>query len=240
MTILASSEPNAVPRLKTGSEYAYEDGQCRPLAGLARPLHVFLVIYAVVAGLLAAMSAYGIYDPRVLDEDVLSVVDPEEDAALLLFASAFFLVALAERALFFVCVFLVCRFSYRAMKNLYTVRSALPDMSPGAAVYWYFVPIAFWFMPVQGMSQIYHGSIAETGSPDNSRLVSYWWTAWVLSVIGSTVANSSLAPLEVTYPALMIAMAFSVVAALLLRRLVGRITEAQQSILHTGAAQVFA
>jgi len=102
------------------------------------------------------------------------------------------------------------------------------------------VPIAFWFMPVQGMSQIYHGSIAETGSPDNSRLVSYWWTAWVLSVIGSTVANSSLAPLEVTYPALMIAMAFSVVAALLLRRLVGRITEAQQSILHTGAAQVFA
>jgi len=240
LTYTVSSEPNAVPRLKTGSEYAYEDGQCRRLAGLAAPLRVFLAIYVGVAGLLAVLSAFGMYDPRVLDEDALSLADPEADAGLLLFAAAFFFVALAERVVFFICVFLVCRFSYRAMKNLYTVRSALPDMSPGATVYWYFVPIAFWFMPVQGMSQIYHGSMAETGRPGASGLVSYWWTAWVLSVIGSTVANSSLAPLSVTYPALTAAMVFSVIAALCLHRLVGRITEAQKSILQSGAAQVFA
>lgn len=240
MTSLASSETQSPPRLKNGSEYAYEDGQCRRLGAFAKPLNVLLVIYAAVALLLGAMSAYGMYDPGVLDEDVLSIADPEEDGALLLFASVFFLVAMAERVIFFICVFLVCRFSYRAMKNLYTVRSGVPEMSPGASVYWYFVPIAFWFMPALGMSQIYHASIAETGRAGRSRLVSFWWAAWILSLVASGVANSSLTPLEAIYPALLIAMVLSATAALCLRLLVVRIADAQQSILHNAAAQVFA
>ncbi len=227
-------------RLSRKSEHAYPDGQCRRLEGFAKPLSVLLLIYALVAAGIGMLSAYGLIDARMLDEQAISNVDPDVDPVPLLMASAFFFLAIAERILFFTCAFLVGRFTFRAMKNLYTVGSVIPDKSPAATIYWYFVPFANFFAPSSAMSEIHRGSLEEAGQVNRSEIVKLWWSAWIVSLIASSVTNSTLTPLGVLYPALVVAMLSTALAALFLRTLIQRITRAQQAIMQTGAANVFA
>jgi Domain of unknown function (DUF4328) len=227
-------------RLSRKSEYAYPDGQCRRLEGFSKPLSVMLIIYVVLTSAIALISSYGLVDPRLFDEEALTYIDVEEDALLVLLATAFFFLAIAERLLFFACAFLVGRFTFRAIKNLYTVGSIIPDKSPAATIYWYFVPFANFFAPSSGMSEIHRGSLDEAGQENRSNIVKFWWSAWVVGIIASAVANSSVTPLEVLYPSLMVTMLAFALAAFFLRSLVMRITAAQQVLMNTGAANVFA
>ncbi len=234
------SSAEAPRRLLKKSEYAYPDGVCRRIEGFSKPLSILLIVYALVAGVLTLLASYGLADPRMFDETAIATADIETEGILFLVVSVFFLLAIAERVLFFTCAFFVGRFTFRAMKNLYTVGSVVPDKSPSATIYWYIVPFANFVVPASAMSEIYRGSIEETGQIHTSSLVSYWWTAWLVSLFGSIVANSRFTPIEVLGPAIVIGMGFSLVAALLLRQLIRRIASAQQVILHSGAAQVFA
>lgn len=240
MTALDVQGAAGPPRRQSGSEYAYHEGRPRRLGGFSKPLGVLLILYIIAALAVAGLAAYGFVDPRLLDPDALEMADMEADGLLLTVASLFFLTTLIERAIFFVCVFLVCRFSYRAMRNLYTVRSAIPDMSPAATVYWYFVPFASWFMPPSGMSEILKGSLAEAGLADKGGAVSRWWGCWIISILAATIANFSFVPPEFTYPAIIVAMVFSALAAFLLGQLVTTIAEAQLFLLNADAASQFA
>lgn len=197
-------------------------------------------MYALAALATAACAAYGIFDPRLGDEEALTYANPDEDTLLLLVAFLFFIAFLAERVFFFTCVFLVCRFTFRAMKNLYTAGSRTPEMSPTGAVLWYFVPFANLVLPSLGMSQIHHASIEETGRLNQSRLVSWWWATWILAIVATVISNNPLLPAEALFPVSTIALLLSATAAILLRRLVLRIADAQKTIAQTGAAEVFA
>ena len=226
-------------RLSRPSEYAYEDG-CRPLGKFAGVLSVTLLVYAIVSVLLALALSYTFVDARMLDEYAFE--DATDDDYLLIIASSLvFLLYVAERALFIICAFTVARFTYRAMRNLYTVRSTVPDMSPGATVYWYFVPIATWFLPAKGMSEIHQGSIEETGALNTSNLVSWWWGTWLVMSILSFISNF----MGRTDPIMSIAVGIvsivlGAVSAFFLRKLVRRIRTAQDQFSQGNLAETFA
>lgn len=238
---ISESPSGALPtRLSTISPHTYPDRICRRLEGFSKPLSVLLIIYPIVAVLAAMSASYGIMDPRMFSEEAIGSANVDTDGTMILVAVVFSLFAVLERVVFFICVFLVGRFTYRAMRNLYTVGSAVPVQSPAGSVYWYAVPFANFAVPASAMSEIYKGSIEETGRVHTSKLVSYWWTAWLLSLAAAIVSNSQFTPIEVLGAAVAISMLFSALAALALRLLIQRIATAQQVILQTGAAQVFA
>ncbi|KCZ91664.1 hypothetical protein HJO_11122 [Hyphomonas johnsonii MHS-2] len=199
---------------------------------------VLLPIYALVSVLLAACIAYSFLDARMMDPYAIEDAT-EEDWLLLVIASSVFLLYVAERVLLVICAFTVGRFTYRAMRNLYTVRSAVPDMSPASTVYWYFVPFANFIMPANAMSEIHHGSIAETGSLNTSSLVSWWWSAWLAFNILSSVSNLMSDQFMFSLTTSVIATLSGGAAALLLARLVRRIRTAQDQFTHGNLADTF-
>lgn len=233
------SEPYTPRRMAGPSPYSYPDRQCRPLRPFAAPLGVLLIIHAVVCFISAIAASYIFVDPAMFADERMESADPDTDAVYLIFLSAFSLTALAERVLFFICVFFVCRFTFRAMKNLYTVGSMTPEVTPSMSAAWYFVPFAMWVMPSVAMSQIHEGSVEENGRQNQSKLVSYWWGAWLVAQAASVVTNLSFAPADIMGYAVFIAMLFLGIAALLLRVLVLRITQLQDVLMLTGKAATF-
>jgi hypothetical protein len=227
-------------RRSTISPHAYPERACRRLEGFSKPLSVLLIIYALVAVLAGLVSAYGIVDTRMFSEEAIANADIDADSTMIMAAVVFSLLAVLERLVFFICVFFVGRFTYRAMRNLYTVGSMVPEKSPAGTIYWYVVPFANFVVPASAMSEIYRGSIEETGRVHKSNLVGYWWTAWLVSLAAAIVSNSRYTPIDVLGIAVTISLLFSGLAALLLRVLIQRIAAAQQVIMQTGAAQIFA
>jgi hypothetical protein len=74
---------------------------------------------------------------------------------------------------------------HRAYRNLPALGAKVLDSTPGWAVGWYFVPIAFLFKPCQSMSEIWrysdpaqHGTIRKSTSP----LVGVWWAAFLITI----------------------------------------------------------
>lgn len=219
--------------------YEYENGICRPLRAFEQALSVLLVIYVLCCGLLLLATSYWLIDPRIFGTQEL-VDDGSSDIQRLFLASAVFsLLALAERLLMFICAITVARFTYRAMKNLYTVRSPVPDMSPIGTVLWYFVPFANFVKPSQGVHEIYSGSFEEAGMPVKSGVVSKWWAAWIVSVLASIVSNSSFAASGVVYAGVMISVLSSAIAALLLRGIVQEVAQAQEAMVVGGRVTAF-
>jgi hypothetical protein len=219
--------------------YEYESGICRPLRGFQQPLSVLLIIYVVVCGVLVIATSYWLVDPRMFEAEPLVQDNSPENERLFLALGIFSLVAIAERLLMFTCAFFVGRFTYRAMKNLYTVRSPVPDMSPIGTVLWYFVPFANLVKPSQGVHEIYTGSYEEAGLPVKSGMVSRWWGAWVVGLIAGVVSNSRFSSTEVVFGAVMISVVSGAIAALLLRGIIRDIAEAQEAMIMGGRVSAF-
>ncbi|MEL7110012.1 MAG: DUF4328 domain-containing protein [Pseudomonadota bacterium] len=156
------------------------------------------------------------------------------------------ILGLAQAAVFWFCVVLVGRFTFRAMKNLYTAGSSFPEMSPRWAVGWYFVPIANLWQPAKGMSQIYHGTYQAVGEtePEKSRIAP-WWTCWILTNLLANVAFrtsggvSNMTP-GITSFSFDAASSFTgALSAVFLLRLLKPIAVKQELFKHGGIAQVF-
>ena len=226
-------------RMTTKSRYAYDDEVCRPVGPFESPLRIMLLVYAIVAGVRALALSYGIFDPQMLTAEEIDTEDPASliaGIASLVYIGLYLLGGL----LFLACAFLVGRFTYRAMRNLYTVRSTTPEISPIGTVLWYFVPFANLVMPANAMSQIHHGSIEETGSMNVSNLVSWWWGSWlagnILSNVGGWVMSSAIAAgIGIS----VVAILLNVAAALTLRKLLHRIRTAQDGFTIRGLAGAF-
>lgn len=233
-------QPAALSRRRGGpTGYEYENGVCRPLHPFQKPLSVLLVLYVVACALLGLAALYWIVDHRFFDAEALAYADPEGEEALILALGIFSLVALAERLLMFTCAFLVGRFTFRAMKNIYTVRSPVPDMSPIGTVLWYLVPFANFVKPSQGVHEIYQGSFEEAGLPVKNGAVSKWWAAWIISVIAGMVSNFSYASSAVVFGAVIIWVIAAAIAAVLLRGIINEVTEAQEAMIVGGRVSAF-
>ncbi len=204
---------------------AYEEGLTRleSRAGLAKGALWLFVAVAMATGSGETLEAMGAVDVAV-DQSPLAL-------AVGLAYVAFSLAFLAS-------VVLVAMWIHRAHANLHEAGVDGLEFTPGWAVGWYFIPFANLFKPFQAMRELWAASHAETdryGGEAPSEL-KWWWGAWISGNIlsgagarvlemgegeaGSTTAGNALGA---TSTALMI------LAAVLLARLIGRVTAAQRS-----------
>lgn len=169
-------------------------------------------------------------------------VDPE----LTVYTLVFGVFGLAYLAAYLLSVIFVSLWTFRAMKNLHTVKSRVAEMSPGWSVGWYFIPFANLWQPFKGMSQIWHGSHDQNGlnAPSNTAL-NWWWALWIISNIVSNV-SLRLGGLDGSGPSLEASLWLDlgssvtmVICAVLLISITRRVTTLQTSMEGGAMANVF-
>ena len=85
--------------------------------------------------------------------------------------------------------------SFRCNRNLRALGFDLLEFTPGATVWWWFVPFANLVRPYQIMRELLLGSVAasrgETGliGASSSRAVGLWWTFYLLGNLVETLAT---------------------------------------------------
>ncbi|MEM9180915.1 MAG: DUF4328 domain-containing protein [Pseudomonadota bacterium] len=224
------------------SIHVFEDGP-RSLKGLYTWTRYGLIGYMIVECFmfLAVLFLVWLYMPTTVvpfDMQTLERID------LAITTVVFTLVAL-----FWACAFLVARFTYRAMRNLYTVGSKHAEMSPGWTVGWYFIPLANLFKPAEGMSQIVHGTrhaLGETKAVGSG--IPLWWTCWLLTNITQTIADRivrfSGASIDVSTQ--FVAFGFEglssiigIASAWALMRILSSVSDGHEKIRQGGVAEVF-
>ena len=89
----------------------------------------------------------------------------------------------AEIAASLITAILLLVWIYRANYNARALGAADMAFTPGWAVRWYFIPIAWFWKPYQAMREIWQASVSpadwkqQVGSP----LLLWWWVLWILS-----------------------------------------------------------
>jgi len=71
---------------------------------------------------------------------------------------------------------------YRATSNLFYQHISELSISPGWSVWWFFIPVAFLWMPVKVMHQLYSATLHQHNWKRysiNARIVWWWITFWV-------------------------------------------------------------
>lgn len=236
----ATDNGGQVLRRRSGpSGYEYADRLCRPLGGLRKALSVLLPLYVIWKAVMLLVTLFWLADPRMFDAGALETLYAEEEPLLSMVLGIYALTAIGERLLFFICAFFVGRFTYRAMKNLYTARNRWPEMSPLGTVLWYFVPFANLVKPPQGLHEIYKGSLEEAGLAFPDGRISKWWAAWLVSVVAGALSNMSFASSAVVFVSVVIFTVSGALAAWWLRGIVNEIAETQEVMMTGGRASVF-
>jgi hypothetical protein len=90
---------------------------------------------------------------------------------------------------FIVAGFFSLRWVYRANANAHRLNAGL-EMSPGWNVGWFFVPIATWWKPYQGVRAVWEVSAnpQEPTSVERPEVMAKWWTFWLLTNITATIS----------------------------------------------------
>ena len=89
----------------------------------------------------------------------------------------------SEIAAGLVTAILLLAWIYRANYNARALGAADMAFTPGWAVGWHFIPIAWFWKPYQAMREIWQASVSpadwkqEVGSP----LLVWWWALWILT-----------------------------------------------------------
>jgi hypothetical protein len=90
---------------------------------------------------------------------------------------------------YLISIFAVCRWIFRAMRNLRLSRARGAHMSPGWVVGWYFVPVFLLWKPLQGMQQIWTASLdPRRGAAEPPGVMGVWWGTWI---VGNILSNIS-------------------------------------------------
>lgn len=77
---------------------------------------------------------------------------------------------------------LVLMWIYRANHNARQLGASDMEFTPGWAVGWYFVPIAWFWKPYQAMSEIWKASARPLNwrEQSGSSLLGWWWALWLI------------------------------------------------------------
>lgn len=213
------------------SRHGFPDGVARPIGGLAEAARTALIVFVVaVVAQTGILGAYYLY-PSILPEIFFDWGGGGFNAGYL------FDIAYAGAAL--TAFIIVGKFSFRAMKNLFTLGSPHTEMPPGWTIGWYFVPIASLWQPVMGMNQIYKGSFAAVGEKPRGAPLGTWWGGWLLMGVPewfmAVWADSYVAQFALSCAT----AAFACATALTLRLIIGRVAECQALFERGGVATVF-
>ena len=105
----------------------------------------------------------------------------------------------AEIAIGLTTAILVLTWIYRANHNARQLGAADMHFTPGWAVGWYFVPIAWFWKPYQAMREIWRASVSPSDwrAVPVSTLLRWWWGLWIVRFGGALeivgwVANRNL------------------------------------------------
>jgi hypothetical protein len=85
--------------------------------------------------------------------------------------------------------FLSLRWIYRANSNAHCLNANL-GISPGWNVGWFFVPIATWWKPYEGVRDVWRISAnpQDPASVERPSLLVKWWTFWLLTNIAGSAS----------------------------------------------------
>ncbi len=192
LTVPTSDAGDAEPQSETHGGY-------RPLQPLA---HVVDVLLKITIGVTALAVVVGI---TLL---ALQVAVPRAGIAPGL-AGISGIIGYLQSGLWLVVAVLFLMWVYRLSANLRTFSGHVMEHTPGWAVGWFFVPIAFLFKPYQVMKeawQVSHGR--ETTRPT---LVGWWWFLYLASnLIGRVAATVVTSPSGTGISAATLTLAFIV------------------------------
>ncbi|WP_028777590.1 DUF4328 domain-containing protein [Shimazuella kribbensis] len=91
---------------------------------------------------------------------------------------------LAADIVFFIIIICYCLWLYRIYQNMYSFGfDHYLRMTPGWAVGWYFVPIANFYKPYQGMKDVWDACDTGNEKKSTSSLIKWWWIFFVSSFI---------------------------------------------------------
>jgi len=226
----------------TGAQAEHTTESVRPLNGPFARLKWSAWAVIIFNALLVPLYLLDIWALTPDGADWLFSVDPN----LTVYNMAFAVLGIGAFVVYVLSVIFVCLWTFRAMKNLHTVKSRVVEVSPGWAVGWYFIPFANLWMPFKGMSQIWHGSHDQAGmaSPGAAGL-NWWWALWIISNIVSNI-SIRLGGWDGTGLALNVALWLDVftsftfiICAWLLISITQRVSEVQTSMEGGAMANVF-
>lgn len=154
------------------------------------------------------------------------------------------IILIGNTVIFFGSVIPVAMWIHRAHANLHEAGVEGLQFTPGWAVGWYFVPIAFLFKPFQAMRELWaesHQSPDSFSAPPPGPLA-LWWGFWIG---GNLLANVSMrmmlmgdgANLEVATLIGLCSSITTIVSAWLLQQIIRAVTAAQANGIV--AAQIF-
>lgn len=128
---------------------------------------------------------------------------------------------------------------YRATRNLFFLRISYLAISPSWSVWWFFIPVAFLWMPVKVMQQIYAATMYEHNwrKHSNSGRIVWWWiTFWVAGLLAMGVPSrlSEGNDESTTLVVYGIYCVISVVSILLFAGIVKDVTKKQSSDIGAG------
>ena len=166
----------------------------RPSNGLVTFL-VFLLGANALLRLVGAGSAF-------LDVEMLgkySSLDQVSGAEFVTSGVRATLIELAAWCLLVLTSIVFCVWVVRAAKNARALGAQGMSVSPGWCAGWFFVPIAFFFMPFKGVCEIYKASepSMNPANPEGWKgvpvpgLLLAWWTLWVISLVVNNIWFSS-------------------------------------------------
>lgn len=152
--------------------YAFRDP--RPLGGAVVVWeYIYLVaVTANVVGLFLEFQAYG------------------QGALPLNIESLTAITRLASFGLYLICAFLFLKWTYRATANARTLRPSM-RATPGWAIGWYLVPIAFLWKPFEYFKETWEVSHNPTSPAqvDTPGILRWWWAFWLISSIASNIGG---------------------------------------------------
>jgi uncharacterized membrane protein len=201
---------------------------------------IYIAFVVVIAGVGTAFYLHSEGDPNYAPYDALGTI----------VTFTFFGGGLLGACAYIFCVVLVCRVTYRMMRNLHQLGASQARISPGWAVGWYFIPFANLVMPVRAVTQIWHGTFGELNTPrEPGGMIGLWWACWLISnfadSIGSQImgeSNPFVTPMTPSSEQLYAGLALynigylaSVLAALLMLRLFDELTSAQKQLVSVTA-----
>jgi hypothetical protein len=194
-----------------------------------------IAVFAMVA-VMAISALTAVFEVMEIGGIVDLVQEPDAPLSLVYVG-----VLLSNFVIYIGAVIAVAMWIHRGHRNLH--EAGIPDLrfSPGWAVGWYFVPIAFLFMPFQAMRELWTVSHNRSDSfsasaPGN---LGMWWAFWI---IGNILGNVSFRMSDVGDGSVALVTGLgssigTIVAAWLLMRIMQDITAAQAD--GIGVAQIF-
>ncbi|MEM7143753.1 MAG: DUF4328 domain-containing protein [Verrucomicrobiota bacterium] len=184
---------------------------------LSRITTVFMVLLVL---LFVALTILTVEYPHLFADD--AVIGEDETAI----AMAFGLVGIGILGVYLMCVIFWCVWTNRCAKNVRALGAnpRLLEYTPGWAVGWYFIPIAFWWKPFQAHREIWRAteSPESPGTGEVPGAVGVWWFFWVVANLVGNVSNRTTDPdvlIPMTIVDLVLTTAAAVYAVIVCRRL---------------------